>query len=96
MKALSVIVIMGWMARVAIRVFSVGGANTMDRIERNIILFFTIMKLYIHYKKGTDSLFYELIPFFILLQLSEGKAIFFRKNVEFIRILYFFVDLFYF
>ncbi|PEB40270.1 hypothetical protein COM49_03880 [Bacillus pseudomycoides] len=88
--------IMGWMARVAIRVFSVGGANTMDRIERNIILFFTIMKLYIHYKKGTDSLFYELIPFFILLQLSEGKAIFFRKNVEFIRILYFFVDLFYF
>ncbi len=84
------------MARVAIRVFSVGGANTMDRIERNIILFFTIMKLYIHYKKGTDSLFYELIPFFILLQLSEGKAIFFRKNVEFIRILYFFVDLFYF
>ncbi|MED1595845.1 hypothetical protein [Bacillus pseudomycoides] len=96
MKALSVIVIMGWIARVAIRVFSVGGANTMDRIERNIILFFTIMKLYIHYKKGTDSLFYELIPFFILLQLSEGKAIFFRKNVEFIRILYFFVDLFYF
>jgi len=70
------------MARVAIRVFSVGGANTMDRIERNIILFFTIMKLYIHYKKGTDSLFYELIPFFILLQLSEGKAIFFFQKTS--------------
>lgn len=40
---------MGWMARVAIRVFGVGGADTMDRIDK--ILFFTIMKFYIHYKK---------------------------------------------
>ncbi len=39
---------MGWMARVAIRVSGVGGADTMDRLE---ILFFTIMKFYIYYKK---------------------------------------------
>lgn len=75
---------MGWMARVAIRVFGVGGANTMGRIEKNIV--FTIMKLYIYYKKGTDSLFYELVPFFILLLLSEEMVVC-KINVEIIRII---------
>lgn len=36
------------MARVAIRVFGVGGADT-NRIDE--ILLFTIMKFYIHYRK---------------------------------------------
>ncbi|PFZ02392.1 hypothetical protein COL60_27660 [Bacillus pseudomycoides] len=56
MKAFSFIIIMGWMARVAVMVFSVGGANTINKILSfyhyyflHILFFFTLNN--IHYMK---------------------------------------------
>ncbi|PEB51913.1 hypothetical protein CON65_16690 [Bacillus pseudomycoides] len=45
LKTVSYMIIMGWMARVAIRVSGVGGADTTDRVE--ILFFYYYETLYI-------------------------------------------------
>lgn len=55
---------MGWMARVAIKVFGVGGADT-NRIDE--ISLFTIMKFYINYRKKELTHKIMSSSFFILL-----------------------------